>query len=70
LPSRRPTDPPVKAALRTNTDAALGPGVLGVSSIVLGDEGSWSDDRLEEAGRSRGLRTHVGMTIERTANDR
>jgi 2-hydroxychromene-2-carboxylate isomerase len=39
----------VKDALRAATDAAAERGVIGVPSLVVGDEVFWGDDRLEEA---------------------
>jgi 2-hydroxychromene-2-carboxylate isomerase len=39
----------VKNALREATDAAADLGVIGVPSLVVGDEVFWGDDRLEEA---------------------
>ena len=39
----------VKDALRSATDEAAARGVLGVPSIVVGDEVFWGDDRLDEA---------------------
>ena len=41
--------PEVKERLRTETDAAHALGVIGVPSVVVGDEVSWGDDRLEQA---------------------
>ena len=38
-----------KARLRANTDRALELGVVGVPTLVIGDELFWGDDRLEEA---------------------
>jgi 2-hydroxychromene-2-carboxylate isomerase len=42
-------DPQLKARLRRNTDDALQAGVVGVPTVLLGDEVFWGDDRLEEA---------------------
>jgi 2-hydroxychromene-2-carboxylate isomerase len=39
----------VKDGLREATDRAAGLGVIGVPSLVVGDEVFWGDDRLEEA---------------------
>jgi 2-hydroxychromene-2-carboxylate isomerase len=39
----------VKGALREATDRAAERGVIGVPSVVVGDEVFWGDDRLEEA---------------------
>jgi len=39
----------VKDALRAATDEAADRGVIGVPSIVVGDQVFWGDDRLEEA---------------------
>ena len=39
----------VKGALREATDRAAERGVIGVPSLVVGDEVFWGDDRLEEA---------------------
>jgi 2-hydroxychromene-2-carboxylate isomerase len=39
----------VKGALREATDQAAELGVIGVPSIVVGEEVFWGDDRLEEA---------------------
>jgi len=39
----------VKRALRGATDAAAERGVIGVPSIVVGEQVFWGDDRLEEA---------------------
>jgi 2-hydroxychromene-2-carboxylate isomerase len=39
----------VKNALREATDEAAELGVIGVPSLVVGDEVFWGDDRLEEA---------------------
>ena len=40
--------PEVKERLRTETDAAHALGVIGVPSVVVGDEVFWGDDRLEQ----------------------
>ncbi len=42
-------DPKIKDALRAATQAAHESGVIGVPTIVIGDEPFWGDDRLEEA---------------------
>ena len=42
----------VKDALRSATDEAAERGVVGVPSVVVGDEVFWGDDRLEEAARA------------------
>lgn len=42
-------DPNVKQELKDNTAAALAAGVIGVPSVVVGDEVFWGDDRLEDA---------------------
>jgi 2-hydroxychromene-2-carboxylate isomerase len=39
----------VKGALREATDQAAERGVIGVPSLVVGDEVFWGDDRVEEA---------------------
>lgn len=39
----------VKDALRAATDAAAERGVIGVPSLVVGEQVFWGDDRLEEA---------------------
>jgi len=39
----------VKSALREATDLAAEHGVVGVPSLLVGDEVFWGDDRLEEA---------------------
>jgi 2-hydroxychromene-2-carboxylate isomerase len=39
----------VKSALREATDQAAERGVIGVPSLLVGDEVFWGDDRLEEA---------------------
>jgi 2-hydroxychromene-2-carboxylate isomerase len=39
----------VKGALREATDEAAERGVIGVPSLLVGDEVFWGDDRLEEA---------------------
>ncbi len=43
------SDPDVKDALRSATDEVLALGVVGVPTIVIGDELFWGDDRLEDA---------------------
>jgi 2-hydroxychromene-2-carboxylate isomerase len=40
----------VKQALRRATEDAAQRGVVGVPSVLVGDEVFWGDDRLEEAG--------------------
>jgi 2-hydroxychromene-2-carboxylate isomerase len=42
-------DPEIKLALRSATDAAHERGVLGVPTIVVGEELFWGDDRLPDA---------------------
>jgi 2-hydroxychromene-2-carboxylate isomerase len=42
-------DPQIKQALREATDAAHALGVIGVPTIVIGDELFWGDDRLDDA---------------------
>jgi len=42
----------VKDKLRAATDEALAHGVVGIPTIVVGDELFWGDDRLEEAVRA------------------
>ena len=42
----------VKDALREATDEAAARGVLGVPSVVVGDQVFWGDDRLEEAAQA------------------
>jgi 2-hydroxychromene-2-carboxylate isomerase len=44
----------VKDALRAATDEAGDRGVIGVPSVVVGDQVFWGDDRLEEAARAAG----------------
>jgi 2-hydroxychromene-2-carboxylate isomerase len=44
--------PEVKERLRTETDRAHGLGVIGVPSVVVGNEVFWGDDRLEQAAAS------------------
>lgn len=46
----------VKDALRAATDEAAAHGVIGVPTVVVGDEVFWGDDRLEEAANSASLR--------------
>jgi 2-hydroxychromene-2-carboxylate isomerase len=43
------SDPEIKLALRTATDAAHALGAFGVPTIAVADELLWGDDRLEEA---------------------
>jgi 2-hydroxychromene-2-carboxylate isomerase len=42
-------EPEVKDALRAATDRAHARGVIGVPTIMVGDEPFWGDDRLEDA---------------------
>jgi 2-hydroxychromene-2-carboxylate isomerase len=42
----------VKDALRAATDEAAARGVIGVPTVVVGDEVFWGDDKLEEAARA------------------
>jgi 2-hydroxychromene-2-carboxylate isomerase len=42
----------IKTRLREATEAAGDLGVVGVPSVVVGDEVFWGDDRLEEAARA------------------
>jgi 2-hydroxychromene-2-carboxylate isomerase len=44
----------VKLALRQATDRAGDLGVVGVPSVVVGDEAFWGDDRLEDAAEAAG----------------
>jgi len=46
----------IKAALREATDRAGDLGVVGVPSVVVGDEVFWGDDRLEDAAAAAALR--------------
>ncbi len=43
------SDPAVKTALRTATDAAHARGVFGVPTIAIGEQLFWGDDRLPDA---------------------
>ena len=43
------SDPEIKLALRTATDAAHALGAFGVPTIAVADELFWGDDRLEDA---------------------
>jgi 2-hydroxychromene-2-carboxylate isomerase len=43
------SDQDVKGALRATTDEALALGVVGVPTVVVGEELFWGDDRLEAA---------------------
>ncbi|MGA8365536.1 MAG: 2-hydroxychromene-2-carboxylate isomerase [Solirubrobacteraceae bacterium] len=43
------SDPEIKLALRTATDAACALGVFGVPTIAVADELFWGDDRLKDA---------------------
>ncbi len=45
-------DPDVKAQLRATTDGAHEQGVIGVPTVVIGEQLFWGDDRLEEAARA------------------
>jgi 2-hydroxychromene-2-carboxylate isomerase len=42
----------VKDALRAATDEAAERGVIGVPTVVVGDEAFWGDDRLEQAAKA------------------
>ena len=42
----------VKDALRAATDDAAARGVIGVPTVVVGDQAYWGDDRLAEAARA------------------
>jgi 2-hydroxychromene-2-carboxylate isomerase len=42
-------DPDIKQGLRSVTDEALGAGVFGVPTVVIGGELFWGDDRLDDA---------------------
>jgi 2-hydroxychromene-2-carboxylate isomerase len=44
----------VKDALRAATDEAGDRGVIGVPTVVVGDQVFWGDDRLEEAAQAAG----------------
>ena len=44
----------VKDGLRAATDLAAERGVVGVPSVMVGDEVFWGDDRLEEAAAAAG----------------
>lgn len=46
---RRIEDPEVKAILRRNTDEAIGRGVFGVPTLVIGDELFWGNDATQMA---------------------
>lgn len=46
------SDPEIKLALRTATDAAHALGAFGVPTIAVADELFWGDDRLEDAAAS------------------
>jgi 2-hydroxychromene-2-carboxylate isomerase len=50
--SEATSDPEIKLALRTATDAAHSLGAFGVPTIAVADELFWGDDRLEEAAAS------------------
>jgi 2-hydroxychromene-2-carboxylate isomerase len=45
----RAQDAETKARLRANTDAAVGLGIFGAPSFVVGDELFWGNDRLDDA---------------------
>ena len=45
----------VKDALRAATDEAAARGVIGVPTVVVGDEVFWGDDRLEAAAAAARL---------------
>jgi 2-hydroxychromene-2-carboxylate isomerase len=45
---------PVKRSLRERTDTAVALGVIGVPTVVRGDERWWGDDRLDEAAAAIG----------------
>ncbi len=47
--SEAASDPEIKLALRTATDAAHALGAFGVPTIAVADELFWGDDRLEDA---------------------
>jgi 2-hydroxychromene-2-carboxylate isomerase len=47
--SEATSDPEIKLALRTATDAAHALGAFGVPTIAVADELFWGDDRLKEA---------------------
>jgi 2-hydroxychromene-2-carboxylate isomerase len=44
----------VKNALRAATDEAVDRGIVGVPSVLVGDEVFWGDDRLDEAAAALG----------------
>ena len=44
-----PTRPGIKQALRAATDDAIARGVIGVPTVVVGEQLFWGDDHLEEA---------------------
>jgi len=44
--------PALKQALRELNDEALAAGVIGVPSVLVGEELFWGDDRLEEAAQA------------------
>ncbi len=48
------SDADVKDALRRATDEALGLGVFGVPTVLIGGELFWGDDRLDQAAGARG----------------
>jgi 2-hydroxychromene-2-carboxylate isomerase len=47
-------DPDVKGRLRSTTDGAHELGVIGVPTVVVGEQLFWGDDRLEEAALAAG----------------
>lgn len=53
-------EPGVKAALRTRTEAAIGLGVIGVPTVVVGAEVFWGDDRLDDAATAARTASAIG----------
>jgi 2-hydroxychromene-2-carboxylate isomerase len=51
------SDPQIKLALRTGTDAAHALGVFGVPTIAIDDELFWGDDRLQDAATALAQRS-------------
>jgi len=51
------SDPQIKLALRTATDAAHALGVFGVPTIAIDDELFWGDDRLQDAATALAQRS-------------
>ena len=49
-------DPAVKEQLRATTDGAHELGVIGVPTVIVGEQLFWGDDRLEEAASAAGAR--------------